>query len=196
MHNPQDVDVKATAFRTQLRSCWPRAALILWVISSVFHALILGPMIAASSLGPRAVFLLTGVLAPVGMLVPSLAFGLLIAIYMCCQLPLKHLLRPTRARTLGAIGLWLILPVASLSLLPISAGYIGIISIRELHTDFASRLEVPLVAWALLPVCYLTACLLSFVYRHWWHRLLAYLLVWAGCLWLTLAAGTAQWFVL
>ncbi len=195
MQKSQDPNVAATAFRVQLRSCWLRIALVLWVILSVFYPLILGPMVAASSFGPRAMFLPTGILAPIGTLVPSLALGLLVAIYRCCQLPLKHLLRPTRARILGAIGLWLILPVAGLSMLPISAGFVGIISVREFYSDFSDRPEVPIAMWALLLVCYVISCLLSFAYQRWWRRFLAYLLIWAGSLWITFAAGTAQWFV-
>ncbi|WP_306121104.1 hypothetical protein [Roseovarius sp. MMSF_3359] len=171
-----------------------KSSLLIWVVSSLVYAFLIGPEVARSVSVSRATFLPLGFWAPAGMFVPSLALGLLLACYMLNPLSHWRLLRPTRARVLGAIGFWFWLPVAAIALMPVVAGYISIVyfSYHAKHSDhlildwqFVSTMCGALIA------SYVISCLLSSALPEWRRRTLAYLLAWSGFYWLTFATGTA-----
>ncbi len=184
--------VAMAEFRTRLHRRWRKASLWLWLVSSALYAVWLGPLIGASDFARTAVFLPTGFWAPLGMALPSLALGLLVAIGTCVTQSWRQILRPTRARILGAIGFWLILPIGSVFVVPVSAGFLGLFFMQKILVDDYSAGVVAMPAWMLLPVSYVIACLLAIAYQKWRGRLLVWCLIWGGVAGICLAVGTVQ----
>ncbi len=182
--------------RPALRRRWFTTSLVLWLISSIAYAFLLGPLLETLSLTQHSTFLPADFWAPVGMFIPSLALGLLSSINTLSPLPKRILFRPTRARILGALGFWLILPIAAVSLVPVSAGYVAISIFSEFGVNFDWSGLVLAIMGLFLGLSYVIACLLSSGIPHRWQRALAYILIWSGCYWITFSVGTAQQFVL
>ncbi|MDU8929312.1 hypothetical protein RXV86_18115 [Alisedimentitalea sp. MJ-SS2] len=186
--------------RHRLRRRWLIMSLIFWVAASLLYGLALGPWIETLPQARNAVFLPTGWRAPLGMVLPSFALGLLTAIWSLSPLPARVLFHPTRARVLGALGFWLIFPIGvffydapihfllpMITALPVSAGF-------WFFFEFG---DFGFLQWnlVLLAPCHLAACLLSSAIPNWKPRTFAYLMVWCGCLASAFGAATAQWFV-
>ncbi|MBR9844457.1 MAG: hypothetical protein GYB25_14960 [Rhodobacteraceae bacterium] len=160
---------------------WMMVFLALWAATTVIHTLWVAPYVVA--LGPTAQRILphTGLLSPLNTVLPSFSFALPLAIWSLSPLPARVLFRPTRARVLGALGLWFLFPMAFAGPLPISAGWTFLITPRLLTGP------------VLLAFCYIIACLLSSGLPHRGLRSGAYLLIYIGALATCVAAGTAFW---
>lgn len=171
---------------------WRTASLILWLISSPLYAIFIAPVI-----DPRlTVFLPTGFWTPVAMALPSLGLGLLIAIAQHRTAPLARVLRPTRARLLGAIGFWLVMPVAVIGIFPFSAGFVGITAFRQAGFGLSGDAGYSTISAALLGVSYIIACLLSYGLPQIVKRFAAYVLIWGGCVSIVTAAGMLRIFTI
>ncbi len=176
----------------ELKRTWGLTALALWLISSPVYALLLAPTL----IDPSVIFLPSGYWAPIGMFLPCLALGLLIAILWHRTAPVIRVFRITRARLLGTLAFWTVLPMAGVAIFPISAGYIAMQSLLHIQLHLTGDTQLAMIAFALLGVSYIIACLLSHGMPHLGKRLAGYLLMWLGCLSLTAAAGMEHRLVL
>ncbi|MFT4716419.1 MAG: hypothetical protein ACI861_001462 [Paracoccaceae bacterium] len=116
--------------------------------------------------------------------IPALAFSsftvaLFVSIVIQSRLPFRTLLHPTRARVIGAIGLWVLLPIGVFLYAPVSAAAMVAMAIMGAMEGFAQPLPLFLIAAALLAtLLYVVACLLSSGLPDWRLRFFAYCLVW------------------
>ncbi|MDJ0825259.1 MAG: hypothetical protein QNJ16_07135 [Rhodobacter sp.] len=167
-------------------------SLLIWVGSSVAYWLWLGPFLIEHRVEAFRYFYPKGTLIPAVMVLPSLAFGLMIAIYTLSPLPNRVLFRPTRARLITTLVLWLIYPVGSVGLWPFSAGFVvsnglaNALNGMDFSRDWQLRFALLLLPMA---VTYAATCLFGSALPNWKLRFFAVNLYWWAAFSVMIAHG-------
>jgi hypothetical protein len=169
----------------ELRQSWRTTSVLLWGALTPVIIWFVMPFVQIS----KSMIPISSFWPALWWALPSLAAGLLIALYRHRTAPITKVFRPSRARLLGALGLWMMMPMSVVAILPISAGYIGIQTLRHTQLNLPADPTISIFAFVLLGVSYVIACLLSHGLPQLGKRLLAYILVWIGSLSLVILMG-------
>lgn len=173
---PHDPEARKKVLRRALR-----IGLLIWPIVTVLYWLFYLPPNGQWDvhIAPNKV---TSTLA---LAFPTFSIALIVSILSLNTLPVKTLFKISRARLLGAVGLWLIMPLALFGFRPVTVGFVvfsGLLVGEEswsVGALFETILSLGFMA-AIFFACYAVACLFSSGLPSRWIRFAAYCLFWWG----------------